>query len=255
LIAITSQWCQEPVEDRRGEDLVAEDLAPFAEGLVRGQDDRTPLVSLGDHLEDQVRLGAFEGLVAHLVDHENARPQIGAEFVDQPSGRLGSLQVADHVVEAGEVDRVAGPAGRDGQGDGDMRLSDPGRSQQRGVRLAVDEREAGEVFDLARVEFGLEGEVVLVQRLVVRQLRQSQALAEAAVVADGELFGQDQVKEVEVAHLRLVGATGVLVDGLRQVGQAELAGRGADAVAGQLAQDDSFVGELVVKGRVPVSSS
>jgi hypothetical protein len=39
------------------------------------------------------------------------------------------------------------------------------------------------------------------------------------------------------------------------VGQAELGGRGADAIAGQLAQGDSFVGELVVKGRVPVSSS
>lgn len=82
-----------------------------------------------------------------------------------------------------------------------------------------------------------------------------QALAEAAVVADGEFLGQDQVEEVEVAHLRLVRPAGVLVDGLRQVGQAELAGRGADAVAGQLVQDDSFDGKLVVKGRVPVSSS
>ncbi len=32
---------QEPVEDRGGQYLVAEDLAPpFAEGFVRGQDDR-----------------------------------------------------------------------------------------------------------------------------------------------------------------------------------------------------------------------
>jgi hypothetical protein len=29
---------QEPVEDRGGQDLVAEDLAPFAEGLIRCQD-------------------------------------------------------------------------------------------------------------------------------------------------------------------------------------------------------------------------
>ena len=69
---------QEAVEDRGGEDFVAEDLAPFAEGLVRGEDDRALLVALGDHLEDQVRLGAFEWLVADFVDHEDARPQVGA---------------------------------------------------------------------------------------------------------------------------------------------------------------------------------
>jgi hypothetical protein len=90
---------------------------------------------------------------------------------------------------------------------------------------------------------------------VVRQFRQSQALAEAAVVTDGEFLGQHQIEEVEVAHLRLVGPAGVLVDGFREVGQAELAGRGADAVAGQLAQDVSPVLGWVVKGRVPVSSS
>jgi hypothetical protein len=90
---------------------------------------------------------------------------------------------------------------------------------------------------------------------VVRQPGEPQALAEAAVVADGQFLGEDQVEEVEVAHLRLVRPAGELVDGFREVGQAELAGRRADAVAGELAQDDSFVARWVVKGRVPVSSS
>jgi hypothetical protein len=47
-------------------------------------------------------------------------------------------------------------------------LADPGRSEQGGIRLVLDERQGGEVLDLARVEVGLEGEVVLVERLVVR---------------------------------------------------------------------------------------
>lgn len=136
-----------------------------------------------------------------------------------------------------------------------MRLADPGRPEQSGVRLALDERECGEVLDLAWVEVGLEGEVVLVERLVVRQLREPQALAEAAVVADGQFLGKDQVEEVEVAHLPLVGPPGVFPDGFREVGQAELAGRVADAGADQLAQDVSLVLRWVVKGRVPVSSS
>lgn len=89
----------------------------------------------------------------------------------------------------------------------------------------------------------------------MRQLREPQPLAEAAVVADGEFLGQDQVEEVEVAHLPLVGPPGVLPDGFRQVRQAELAGRVADAGGDQLAQDVSVVLGWVVKGRVPVSSS
>lgn len=90
---------------------------------------------------------------------------------------------------------------------------------------------------------------------MVWQPREPQALAEAAVVADGEFLGEDQVEEVEVAELALVRSAGELVDGFRQMGQAELAGRGADAVAGQLTQDDSLGVRWVVKGRVPVSSS
>lgn len=121
--------------------------------------------------------------------------------------------------------------------------------------MGLDEREGGQVLDLARVEVGLEREVVLIERLVVRQPGEPQALAEAAVVADSQFFGEDQVEEFEVAHLRLVGPAGELVDGFREVGKAELAGRGVDAVAGQLAQGNSLLARWVVKGRVPVSSS
>src|SRR5260370_26900848 len=41
------------VEDGGGQDVVGEDLAPFAEGLVAGDDDRSFLVAAGDDLEGQ----------------------------------------------------------------------------------------------------------------------------------------------------------------------------------------------------------
>jgi hypothetical protein len=84
---------EEPVEDGGCEDLVAEHLAPFAEGLVRGQDDGALLVALRDDLEDQVCLGSFEGLVADFVNDENAGPQVGAELVRQPSGASAVLRL------------------------------------------------------------------------------------------------------------------------------------------------------------------
>ena len=37
---------QQPVEDRRGDDLVAEDVAPAGEALVRGDEDRAALIPI-----------------------------------------------------------------------------------------------------------------------------------------------------------------------------------------------------------------
>ncbi|GGV55406.1 hypothetical protein GCM10010245_87780 [Streptomyces spectabilis] len=136
-----------------------------------------------------------------------------------------------------------------------MGFADSGRPEQRGARPGLDEGQSGEVFDLAWVKVGLEGKVAIIECFMVRQPGEPQALAEVAVVPDGEFLGEEQVEEVEIAELTLVRASVELADSFRQMGQAELCGGGADAVAGQLAYDESFGVRWVVKGRVPVSSS
>lgn len=60
------------------------------------------------------------------------------------------------------------------------------RVQDQRSRPCFDEGQGGQVFDLARVELGLEREVVLIDRFVVQQPGEPQALVEAAVVAAGE---------------------------------------------------------------------
>ena len=45
---------QEAVEDRAGDDGIAEDFAPGAETLIAGDDDRAALVAARDQLEEQV---------------------------------------------------------------------------------------------------------------------------------------------------------------------------------------------------------
>jgi hypothetical protein len=47
----------EPVDHRRGDDLVAEDLAPGGEGLVRGDDQRGALVA--EETSENIRLAAW----------------------------------------------------------------------------------------------------------------------------------------------------------------------------------------------------
>jgi hypothetical protein len=75
-------------------------------------------------------------------------------------------------------------AGRDGQCGREMCLADPGRSQQGDVRVPLDELQGGEVPDFAWLEVGLEGEVELLEALVVRQSGQLQGVAEPASLTD-----------------------------------------------------------------------
>lgn len=57
----------EPVDHRCGGGVVAEDLAPGAERLVRGHDQARALVAAGDEHEHQVGGVRVEGDVANLV--------------------------------------------------------------------------------------------------------------------------------------------------------------------------------------------
>ena len=109
-------------------------------------------------------------------------------------------------------------AGADGEGDGEHGFADPGRSEQGDVGFGLDELQGGEVADLAGVEAGLEGEVELLQGLVVRQPGQFQGVAEPAAFPQPDLFFQQQVDEVEVAHLRGLGPLHQFGDGVGEMG-------------------------------------
>src|SRR5437879_1161805 len=58
----------EAVDHRGGHDVVAEDLAPPAEDLVAGHDQRRAFVAGGDELEEQVRGLVLERDIANFVD-------------------------------------------------------------------------------------------------------------------------------------------------------------------------------------------
>ena len=53
-----------------GQPLGAEDLGPLVEGQVGGDQDRPPLVSLAEDLEEAFRAGLGEWDEAQLVDDE-----------------------------------------------------------------------------------------------------------------------------------------------------------------------------------------
>ncbi|MEX2194346.1 MAG: hypothetical protein WD844_03595 [Thermoleophilaceae bacterium] len=62
----------EAVDERGGDHLVAEDLAPGLEPAVAGDDDRAAFVAARDQREQQVRGLALQGQVADFVDDDQA---------------------------------------------------------------------------------------------------------------------------------------------------------------------------------------
>ena len=66
------------VDHGRGDDLVAEDVAPAGEGQVRGQDQRGVFVAAGNQLDEQVGGVLFEGDVSDFVgDEQSDAAQLG----------------------------------------------------------------------------------------------------------------------------------------------------------------------------------
>ena len=60
----------EPVQQRAGEALRAEDLGPFVEGQIGGHHDGAPLVALAEDLEEEFRAGGGQGDEAQFVDDQ-----------------------------------------------------------------------------------------------------------------------------------------------------------------------------------------
>ena len=60
----------EPVQQRAGEPLRAEDLGPFVEGQIGGHHDGAPLVALAEDLEEQFRPGPGQWDEAQFVDDQ-----------------------------------------------------------------------------------------------------------------------------------------------------------------------------------------
>ena len=72
---------EQAIDQRSGHEIVTEDLAPFVEGLVRGQDGGGGFVAAGHELEEEHGAVAIDREVADLVDDQDRRVREGLEPV------------------------------------------------------------------------------------------------------------------------------------------------------------------------------
>src|SRR3954447_269885 len=173
----------EPVDHRGGDDVVAEDLAPGAEGLVGGDDQARAFVAAADEHEHQVGGVRVERDVADLVDDEQRDPLQPREFVVEAALALRVGEQGDPFGGGAERDAVPGEAGADGDRDRQMAFPGPRGPEQDEILAAGEEVELAEVQDRVAPEAGLKGEVEFLERLARREAGGLDATLAAVAVA------------------------------------------------------------------------
>jgi hypothetical protein len=114
---------EQAIEQGGGDDLVAEDVAPFAEAAVGGEDHGAALVAGVDELEEQVGAAGGDRQVADLVDDEESIAGNEADALLELSFALGLGQGGDDVGKGAEVNALAGLDGLDAERRGEMGLA------------------------------------------------------------------------------------------------------------------------------------
>ena len=219
---------EEPVQDGRGDDRVAEKLLPVDEALVGGQDRRALLVPVGDELEKEISLAAVDREITDLVDDDQAGREERLPFA------LGFLELADQRRHGREVDLKAVTAGLDGQGDGQMGLPDAGRAQENDVFMLWKESQVEKLHNRFLVQMGVEAEVVFLDGLGKRQPGNLEGGLEASFLPGRHFLLQEMIQEGEVGGLGFPGPAGDRFQHFRRPSQLQPLEVVLEAFAGQL---------------------
>ena len=116
----------EPVDPRHGDGVIAKDLAPGGEGLVRCDDQARALIAAGDEHGHEVRGLRVEGDVSDLVADEQRDALEAFELVLEASLALGVGQERDPLGGGAEQDALPGQARTDREGDREVGLAGAG---------------------------------------------------------------------------------------------------------------------------------
>jgi hypothetical protein len=114
------------VDHRDGGHLVAEDLAPRGERLVRGDDQAGALVAGRDEAEHEIGGLGVEGDVADLVDDDQGDEAEPAQLGLEVALALGVAEAGDPLGRGRERDPLAGEAGADRERDREVAFAGAG---------------------------------------------------------------------------------------------------------------------------------
>ena len=167
----------EPVAEGRRDDGGSEDVAPFGEASVRGEDHRAFFATRIDDLEEQACAALGDGRATDFIDDEQRDSR---EEVNCP-GFFGELPLA------------SGFDGGGAEGCCEVRLSGAGRSEEVNGFASPDEVELGQSGYSLPVDGWLESEVEAFDRFDGKEFRGSQGDVDSSCFAQGANSAEEGV--------------------------------------------------------------
>jgi superfamily II DNA or RNA helicase len=192
---------QQPIEDRRGDHLIAKHLAPLHDGAVGGDQHAAALVAAGDQLEEQVRRVRLQRQVAQLINDQQPRLGVLRQPGLQGMLRLGLGQRGDQLHGADVLDAMAQPHRLAAQCNRQVGLAHARRSQQQ-QGVAIGHPAAGrQLTDLGRIDRRLGLEIERLQRAHIREASQPQRHLHPQLVLAGHLGRAQPGQGLPQVHL------------------------------------------------------
>ncbi len=106
---------QQPVQQRGGDNRIAEDFAPLGKAAIGREDHGALFVAGVDELEEQVGAARRDREITDLVDDQQRCPGEEADLLPERAFTFGLGKLGDQIGERDEVDRLAGAHGLDGR--------------------------------------------------------------------------------------------------------------------------------------------
>ena len=209
---------QQPIQNRRGDHPVPEDVPPVGEALVGGEDDRPPFIPSTDELEEQVRPLPIDGQIPNLIHDEQARDRVELELLLQPILGEGLTKGGHHRSRRGEEDPVAVVDRLEPESHRQVRLAHPGWTKQHEILSQLDEPTGGEGLELLLIQRGLSAPVEGLEGLDEWEAGEIGAHGNIFLSLRGDLLGEDGVQKVRSAPLL---GTGLLQEGLQSFATLE----------------------------------
>ena len=222
----------EPVAEGRRYDGGSEDVVPFGEASVRGEDHRAFFATRIDDLEEQACAALGDGRATDFIDDEQRDPR---EEVNCP-GFFGELPLAsgfrEAVGEFGEGCLVDALSGFDGGTEGccEVGLSGAGRSEEVDGFASPDEVELGQSGYSLPVDGWLESEVEAFDRFDGKEFRGSQGDVDSSRFAQGANPDEEGVDCFDGGEFALLEPLQRVVEHFERARHFQADHGGADAV-------------------------
>lgn len=210
------------VDGGDGHAFVWEDGVPVFEGLVAGDDQGSPLISLGDEFEEHAGFGLIFSDVAEIIQDEALVPielgQGGRQFEIAAS----RLQVLHQIGRAGIEDRVSPINEAMPDGGREVRLADAAGAEDQQVAAGVDPSIArGQRIEMGRFQTGDEIRREAAQRFPRWKTRRVSPRGGAALITFGRFVFEQCLQEALMAPVGSGGLVAVLFPQTSDGGEAQ----------------------------------